>query len=131
MLCAELLERCRRQAPRYRADETASELRKLSPSDQTHAKNMRCTGDRSATPIDVGLGVIGHSHKADQLGLARTTGKAFFERRDGTLEIISALCQRPGYDRIGTVGGLKDTRPFLFGSDVAIEDLNDPIKIAD
>jgi hypothetical protein len=57
--------------------------------------------------------------------------QTFLECHDGALEILAALRQRPGYGRITTAGGVKDSRPFLFDSEVAIEDPNAPIKFAD
>jgi hypothetical protein len=64
-------------------------------------------------------------------GPIQKTWKPLFERGDGILKIVPARCQRPRKDRISGVERVGHPHAFLFGGDVAIEDPDDAIEIAD
>jgi hypothetical protein len=67
----------------------------------------------------------------DRLSRLVQCRKPLFERSDSVPKIVAARCENPRENRIGGVGSVKYPGAFLFGSNVAIEQLDDAIEIAD
>jgi hypothetical protein len=67
----------------------------------------------------------------DRLSRLVQCRKPLFERSDSVPKIVAARCENPRENRIGGVGSVKYPGAFLFGSNVAIEQLDNAIEIAD
>jgi hypothetical protein len=66
----------------------------------------------------------------DQLSLRGEIRKSLFERSDGVPKIVAARCQRPGEHRIGGIGAIGYPGTIFLGGNVAIEDPDDAIEVA-
>ena len=53
-----------------------------------------------------------------------------FERRDGIPKIVAPRCRRPGERRVGGIGAIEYPGTFLLGGDIAIQDPDEALEIA-
>jgi hypothetical protein len=64
-------------------------------------------------------------------GLPRDRCEPPFERGNGTRKIVAACRERPSKDRILLPGSVEYLGPFLFGSNVTAQYLDDAVQVSD